>query len=490
LGRANAAIPDTQTEPSQTVNFDDLFIFAGDGGFGMAAGGRGGAITGVISEFGGGDVEISAGWGGNSAAGAAGAGGDVSLQPSPNLNKLRGDLALTAGGGGDGLTGGAGGSIRNFINSPTTSFNPSSLSAFAGDGGSGVTGNGGAGGSISGFNVATANTAGGIALVMAGRGGFSSAGVGGVGGGFSSLTVTSEAGAVVAVAGAGGDGLRGGGTGGSLSSSRINSGGLDNARVVVVAGKGGNAHGVTAATIAAENSLPAYSSLYRSALFTLGTANGLGGTGGSISNFTQPQALQTSVDIIAGNGGDTINYGKILGASGVGRGGSITNVNLANDAGKIAPNTAIRAYAEDFAEQLRDGSITEITDDTGNVGVVVGAAGRVRNDLPSSTGVAGSVDRIAAITSISGLQLQNGGTQIGVAKNGYLDPNLNDGTVYTFNPANPVARPFATTYYAAPNGSGAYLFAPGAVQGGALVDGAILTKSYSGPASSRVFVVN
>jgi hypothetical protein len=144
-------------------------------------------------------------------------------------------------------------------------------------------------------------------------------------------------------------------------------------------------------------------------------------------------------------------------------------------------------------------SLASITPETGNVGVVVGAAGRVRNDLPVSGGVAGSVsgfkaqnimsmvagsvERIAAITSVSGLQLQNGGTEIGALKNSYIDPN--DGLVKSF--ANPAARPFETTYWAPPSNAGAYGFSGTGLSGGVLLDGAVVTRSYSGPSTDRQF---
>jgi hypothetical protein len=184
----------------------------------------------------------------------------------------------------------------------------------------------------------------------------------------------------------------------------------------------------------------------------------------------------------------------------VGRGGSMTNINIANDVGIMDPNTPIRAYANDFAQQLRDGTVTQITPNTGNVGAVIGAAGRVRGDLPASAGVAGSVDgfkaqnimsmvagsvdRIAAITAVKSLALQNGGTEIGAAKNTYINPN--NLTEPSFGPGNP--RPFPTTYWSAPaNNASPYTFSPGAQAGGDLLDGAIVTGTYSGPNSVRVF---
>jgi hypothetical protein len=493
LGRSDGNVADIQTHRRQ-VTEDELNITTGHGGFGTNAGGRGGAATGLVTEFGGGPVAIATGSGGYSAAGSGGAGGDLAVRPSPLWNKLAGDLSLQPGDGGDGRSGGAGGSIRGFVNSPTDNENPATLFAIAGNGGGGVFGVGGKGGNITDFSV-TASTTGGIATVVAGRGGLSAGATGGAGGDLRNVVLTSESGAAVGVAGAGGDGLRAGGLGGAIASSRFNSGGLSDARVVAIAGQGGDAHGVSAATVQRENSSPGFSPLYQQAILALGVANGLGGNGGSITNFTQPRALQASVDLIAGNGGSTLNYGLVGDLkTGVGRGGSMTNINLANDAGLIDKNIAIRAYAGDFVQNLRDGTINTITSETGNVGVVVGAAGRVRNDLPVSGGVtgsvngfkaqnimsmvAGSVDRIAAISSVSGLQLQFGGTIIGAEKTAYIDPNNSD---------LPVQRKSPATYWAPPNTNGDYVTTNAARPGGVLWDGAVLARKYSGPSSIRVF---
>ncbi len=498
IGRNDLNSADVQTNTSQQSTGDTLSIIAGFGGFGINAAGAGGSLSRVVTEFGGGNVDMQAGDGGNSSSGSGGAGGNMSVTPSPLLSRLAGALTLAAGDGGDGLKGGQGGGIVGFVNRPTDEENPTSVRAVAGDGGSGVSGAGGKGGSVSEFS-ATTSSAGGIALLISGRGGLSSAGIGGAGGDLSRATLTAEAGAAVGIAGAGGDGLRTGGAGGNLTSGKFKAGGLTDARVVVMAGAGGDGFGVSAATVSAEGSTA--SALYQKTILAIGTGNARGGEGGSIVNFTQPQTLKASVDLVAGNGGSTINQGLISDKNPrVGRGGSMTNINIANDVGIMDLNTPIRAYANDFAQQLRDGTVTQITPNTGNVGAVIGAAGRVRGDLPASAGVAGSVDgfkaqnimsmvagsvdRIAAITAVKSLALQNGGTEIGAAKNTYINPN--NLTEPSFGPGNP--RPFPTTYWSAPaNNASPYTFSPGAQAGGDLLDGAIVTGTYSGPNSVRVF---
>jgi hypothetical protein len=222
--------------------------------------------------------------------------------------------------------------------------------------------------------------------------------------------------------------------------------------------------------------------------------NGRGGNGGSISAFTQANSIQVSSDIIAGNGGSTINYGFTSDSTtGVGRGGSVTNVKLAGDAGIMDKTVAIKSYVpygspmSDFVDAVRSGSVTSIDSSTGNVGVVVGNSGYLRNGAPSTVGVAGSVsgfearnvmsmvagsvDRIAAIVSVSGLQLVNGGTVVGAFKDG--------------DPINPVVSHVnGNAYYSDADYAGAVQ--DNARPGGSLVDGAVVAFKYSGP-NGRVF---
>jgi hypothetical protein len=357
LGRNDLSSADIQTNRSQQNISESLSITAGAGGFGINAGGAGGAVSQLVAEFGGGPVAVLSGTGGYSPAGRGGGGGSIQLTPSPFISRLTGALLLEAGDGGEGIAGGQGGSLIGFINRPTSLTNPISTRAVAGDGGDAVTGSGGAGGSISNFSVTTSNSSG-ISLLLAGQGGLSAGGTGGAGGALSSATFTSEAGAVVAIAGAGGNGLRTGGAGGSIGNTDLKAGGLTNARVVAMAGAGGDGYGVSAATIQSEGTFPNFSTLYQTNILALGPANANGGIGGSITNFTQPAALKASVDLVAGNGGSTINYGLIGDKkTGVGRGGSMTNINLANDAGLMDANIPIRSYANDFA-QLVEGLVS------------------------------------------------------------------------------------------------------------------------------------
>jgi len=515
-GGAGGSIIGRNDITSADTNSDSTIAATGNGGYGAAKGGAGGAMTGVVGIFGNrGNVEAKTGSGGASAAGPGGVGGTLDLRPSPLANSLNRALNLAAGAGGDGLTGGRGGSILNFINEPSQPGKPATLIALAGHGGKGVTGAGGAGGGVSGFQVTVA-AVGGIGLVSAGDGGSGSASIGGAGGEVRNATLTADAGASVVLAGAGGSGLRAGGAGGAIAAANVNSGALTDARVVAMAGAGGDAHGVTLKTIVREGSAPVAPF---AAVYALGLTDGRGANGGSVSGFTQPQATQASTDLVAGNGGGTVNFGRISDLQPlVGRGGSMTDIKLAGNAGILDPNVAIRPYAADFAEQLRSGGITVINNDTrgvGNVGVVVGAGGFVRNDQPASGAlsgsvqsftaknvmsmVAGSVDRIAAIVSVSGLQLQGGGTQIGVTKNFYINQNADIDPVTGEKPSeqvDPADRTKLKTLYfgspvsppqPVPSGFKPYVIGPSANGGGALIDGAIVTKSYKGPLSSFVF---
>jgi hypothetical protein len=213
----------------------------------------------------------------------------------------------------------------------------------------------------------------------------------------------------------------------------------------------------------------------RSAL-RFGGQDATGGKGGDITNYSQLGSVKTRVDLIAGNGGDTINHGNILSTTlGVGRGGSITNASLAGNLGNIDPTVPILSYNDetgavpesvaDFVARIRatDGSVP-LTDADGNVGLVAGASGDVYLGLPTSapngsvTGlkvnnimsmVAGSVNRIASIQSISGLQLADPNSQRGSDKGA---PGLD----YLDTEGNLITAP---------------------VLGGALVDGAIIAKS-------------
>ncbi len=496
-GKGDEAFPDLQTSL--------LFAQTGDGAFGMTKGGNGGNISNFRPEMAvrgqewlwSSELTYYAGDGGNSAAGIGGTGGGIlSSGPTPDYNLLYSDVMLMSGNGGHGLTGGAGGAITNFENRVTGGSTPDYVEVLAGHGGNGVTGNGGAGGSISKLQL---TSSGDILPVIAGNGGMSSGAIGGIGGSiFNTLELAAKNGSVIIAAGTGGLGFTAGGAGGNLTNTKgLTSSGLNNGRVIAIAGDGGNAVSVNLATIQKENPMPIGANPATWALFqqvwTMGLQSGRGGNGGSINGLTQTGNIQVSTDLIAGNGGSTINHGTVSDrTTSVGRGGSITNISLRGDAGIIDQTVAIRSYVpygesmSSFVSDVRDGSVTSIDQTTGNVGVVVGNSGYVRGGLPSSAGVAGSVsnfearnimsmvagsvDRIAAIVSVTGVKL-NGGSIIGAYKNGTAAipsvPHIN-----------------GNAYYSDPNYTGTVQ--NNARPGGSLVDGAVLTYKYSGP-NGRVF---
>jgi hypothetical protein len=200
----------------------------------------------------------------------------------------------------------------------------------------------------------------------------------------------------------------------------------------------------------------------------------VGGNGGSLSGIRSGPNSQAHYNLIGGDGGDTITYGtpgdpKTF----VGRGGSISVVRIDGDIGNITgdnPNTAandavaIKSYndminGETFQEwvdakmRLPDDPFfpVSLTDLDGNVGIVVGAAGRNKaaaldpnqptefRSQPATGGksgdlvdviaknllsaVAGSVQRIAAINIVKGLQVSPG--VIGAEKGFFNDtPHL------------------------------------------------------------------
>lgn len=485
LGRGDSFTTDVQ-------GIVGLTVLAGGGGAGIARGGAGGSITNFTSDiFAAGLLDLRAGNGGSAVSGFGGNGGTIlSSAPVPRTSLISDDLVVQAGNGGNGLTGGIGGSVNDFVLLPDTPpVNPDTIRIVAGNGGAGVTGNGGAGGGLT-TVTASGESVGLISLYSAGSGGSSAAAAGGSGGSISTLDGGAVAGAAMAVAGAGGNGLTVGGVGGSIRLSNLSVGGNDTARVVFKAGQGGSAYGVSEAQITAEGTAPISSS---ARMFALGTSNGRAGAGGDISDIKQLGANRASSDIIAGNGGSLINYGKGSDTNvPVGRGGSVTNVVLAGNAGVIGQNALIRSYAFDFADQLRAGVITTANDPgVGNVGVLVGSKGFARNDRAVTGGVtgsvsnftagnimsmvAGSVDRVAKITAITNLQITAGNSAIlGDAKNSPLSP---------LGPA-PLRNPSTTPAYLEPDGGPVTNELQG---GGGLIDGAIFTSRYTGPLDSLRF---
>ena len=80
-------------------------------------------------------------------------------------------------------------------------------------------------------------------------------------------------------------------------------------------------------------------------LNAFGGVIGHGGNGGSINGFTQSGQTGAHIDLIAGNGGSTENYGTIFDSvSHVGNGGSVTNVTITGDIGNIDPLVPIKSY--------------------------------------------------------------------------------------------------------------------------------------------------
>jgi hypothetical protein len=470
-----------------------VFAVAGIGGQGIAAGGAGGAVNSFVAQYppliGGdaGNLAYTAGRGGSASSGTGGAGGGIrDSSPSSSPNNLAGVVLLAAGSGGAGLRGGAGGSIENFTNPSATDTPITVVSAVAGHGGDGITGAGGAGGSVSNFTVSGR----GISTlvdaqfnrVLAGDGGDSFGAIGGRGGDLLTVTTTASNSAVAAVAGDGGAGLLAGGQGGSVKDSVVDATeGSRAAKVIVFAGHGGHAYAALAfapgVALPAEPGKPVVAENDRIlSLRAFGGANGVGGNGGSIVNFRQPTGVETAVDLVAGNGGSLMNYGDIkVGAKNtVGVGGSITGVSLTGEAGRIDSAVAIKSYAPDFVDRvLLNGWGTLLTDNLGNVGVVAGEAGRVKDgvagDGPSKNGsvvdfsargimsmVAGSVDRLAAIQTISNITTTSGTGVLGAYKNA------------------PFAHSSETRVYYAADG---FTRVSTPQLGGGLMDGAILTQA-------------
>jgi hypothetical protein len=496
------------------LNFPDaivhqLTVVGGGGGEGMARGGAGGAISKFQPQMGRGDVgflwsalllDFQGGAGGDAVAGAGGVGGAItSSRTSPGYNSLyAGPLNLHAGAGGDGLTGGAGGTVLDFINSPTSTVAPGVASIFGGAGGAGVTGAGGKGGDIGrvqvtalGRDVLTDTLL--LSAVVGGSGGLSSANVAGAGGSLlAGNVIASTSGSLVAAAGTGGVGFTRGGLGGSVSGSYNASANNANGGVVAIAGAGGDAYAVNLATVQKEN--PSKVGVQASAmplfqkLWAMGTANGTAGDGGSITGYAQPAGKDVRTDLIAGNGGSTINYGLTSDkTTGAGKGGSLTKISVQGDVGAWDQNLAIRSYVafgqpvENFVENVRSGAVTQLDPSVGNVGAVVGQSGFVRNGQPAGAGVngsvsgfdagrimsmvAGSVDRLAVITSVSGVRF----SQMGAFKALAVDPSGGPVPV-------PVPHINGNAYYAGSDYSGVVV--QDASSGGTLVDGAVLTRKF------------
>jgi hypothetical protein len=403
---------------ASTSNVDqDIQLQGGNGAMGILGGGGGGSITSFVNLFNGfvygigGYLDYVAGNGGNAVGGAAGAGGSI-LNSSPNSgdNNLAGDIYLEAGSGGSGSSGGAGGNIDNFSQVSTISEVPTSFTIFAGFGGNGTIGNGGVGGYVTNISVSASGYGSNLVdvnfnRVVAGAGGSSAGGTGGAGGYISSVNTASIAATSqdVLAAGAGGEGLTAGGAGGSIASAIADAGSnAGTGKVVVIAGDGGASYSAkpAASTNAAQ--------MAENIVYAVGGVNGPGGAGGTINSFVQEGSVSTHVDLIAGNGGATVNHSEAAQNATVdnsGVGGSILNVSIQGSIGNSDATVAIKSYNDIFAGQtMQDFVDTYIiadetavmSDSIGNVGLVAGAAGRVEGGLPSMNGINGSVSNVHA----------------------------------------------------------------------------------------------
>ena len=490
-----------------------VWAYAGDGGSGLSDAGMGGSIVNLKSRFlpfrgaEGGQLTYIAGHGGASVSGKGGGGGSVTgSSPAEGGNNLGGAVYLQAGNGGSGASGGNGGGVSAFYNQPTTGTPPEVLTILAGNGGTGVSGNGGAGGSVSKINASAKGIGSSVTeqyrfersyyynRILAGNGGDSTGAVGGAGGGLAEVTSSASSSGFVAAAGRGGDGLSAGGKGGSVagtSTSRLVLNAAGTSKLVVIAGDGGDA----TAALATDTDPLAY-----------GNADGKAGDGGSIGHLTQPQSFNTRVDLIAGNGGNTPNYGTSASQTGVGNGGSITNVDIAGDIGNVSVSVAIKSYNDiktnqrmaDFVQSyVRDNLSSVLGDSVGNVGILVGSNGRVRDNNndgildPSGSGttgvltdikfrnlmsaVAGSVDRVNSIREVS-----------------RLTSSLSTGAIYGADKGG------GTFDYVSSDAVLAWLRTPGASRpsasdkttpeiGGALLDGAILRSNAASSLGPRDF---
>jgi len=447
-----------------------IYTYSGNGGSGRLNGGAGGDIanftTLVIPLLG--EIHYVAGSGGDSVSKSGGAGGNIiNSSPSNSSNSLTGEIDLQGGHGGLGQTGGAGGSIINFINESSVVLPADLISMSGGHGGTGVTKAGGAGGGVINVN-ANSIAANDFNKILAGNGGDSFGNVGGAGGVLDQVTISASSGGTLGAAGAGGNGLSGGGVGGSVTNSSMNAGNqVGGNKVVVIAGKGGDAYGSSVAAagrvhLAAE-----------AAGYGLGNINGFGGNGGSISNFTQPSAVSVRVDLIAGNGGSTINWGAITDSKvGVGRGGSISNSTIAGSIGNVLGGSPILTYGgagfltADFVAGIRDGSITSIGDSVGNVGLIAGAAGRIANDLANGNAVNGSVTNLSA-RNIMSMVAGSVDFLASIQKATGINVTIPTGDLGSDKPM------FGMFDYL--DGGGMAVSAP--VLGGSLVDGAIIVKT-------------
>ncbi len=450
-------------------------VFSGAGGLGTRGGGNAGTISGFSAKI----VNPGLGApsylnyvganGGDTVFGKGGDGGSIVNSSPQGGTQLGGDINIKGGDGGKGATGGAGGSITAFVNRPdgsSTIFNPGYGSFLGGTGGNGTSASGGRGGSVSGIETPTLGDPAGspsfyrfvFSRIIAGAGGTSSSAKGGDGGDVANVITSSQLGSWVLVGGAGGQGLFLGGKGGSVTNASLTIGGASTfSKGLFVGGAGGNAGAFI------PNIDDATPKQFRN---QFGGRIGRGGDGGNVVGIVQENGIAAHIDLIAGDGGDTIHYGTPFDkpkVSYVGKGGSIRDIRLAGEAGNMDPAIGIKSYNNIFAGESVDDFVRNelvnpaglpafLTDSVGNVGVIVGAAGRNKSvildpvDAPTTyrslparfatngslenftarnlmSAVAGSVDRIASIQLVKGLNVAQ---QVGVDKLGgdFLDEDL------------------------------------------------------------------
>lgn len=468
---------------SYDVYNSSVAAIAGDGGIGTVTGGAGGSISNFRARIpdprNAGEPAAStppiglplrhflyyqAGDGGSAVTGRGGDGGSV-VGSSPLVGvQLMGELIVYAGDGGIGNSGGNGGSIDKFSVFPDGESNdylPKFVTLLGGKGGNSFTGKAGNGGNLTNLNVVglsseTFTTTDiqsvyGVYQVasrfhfnrlIAGAGGLSAGNDGGQGGSVSNVIAFTPLGSFGIVSGAGGDGFRKGGAGGAISNVRIDFGASSISKALIAAGAGGDA---TSFIFNPIDGTP------NQALDAFGGKVGKGGNGGSINGVVQKGGLDSHLDIVAGDGGSTINYGTVRDKKGfVGVGGSVRNINIASSLGNASQTVALKSYndvlnGQSFANFVQTSLIDELPapfdaarldDALGNVGIIVGAAGRNKayvldpfNDptiyrtIPSRFGingslefvfaknlvaaVAGSVDRIASIQSYKAVTISN-----------------------------------------------------------------------------------
>jgi hypothetical protein len=453
-----------------------LEVYSGAGGNGIRGGGAGGNIVnfrpiieGISAQFGvGGAMSYVAGRGGNAVAGVGGVGGSI-LDSSPAPNAILEDMIyVEAGRGGNGTIGGAGGSINSFSVTQESSFQTRIVAYLAGHGGNGTTGAGGKGGSVS--NVSSISVGDAVffpplfptgaypndpfpsiytySRILAGNGGTSFGGKGGDGGAVSSIVTGVTGGTLAIVSGAGGSGLSQGGAGGNVTGIRMEGmSGTAGTKTLVVAGAGGDARAFI------PNALDTTPDQAKKAF---GGRIGQGGLGGSINGFTQLGGVGAKFDFIAGDGGSTVHYGTVGDKKPfVGRGGSVLNINISGTVGNMEAVAAIKSYNDvlggetmkDFVERrirIGETEYESLSDADGNVGIVVGAAGRNKavaldplgapfeyisqpatgarngdlinlNTAALMSAVAGSVDRLSAIQLASNIRV-SGGDRVGADK--------------------------------------------------------------------------